>query len=79
MYWMGDRDTMVRRMDRARDAGAVGLIVTLDWSFSHGRDWGSPSIPDKIDLRTMARFAPEVAAPAAVAARLRQDPASSPT
>ena len=61
MYWMGDRDTMVRRMDRARDAGAVGLIVTLDWSFSHGRDWGSPSIPDKIDVRTMARFAPEVA------------------
>ena len=61
MYWMGDRDTMVRRMDRARDAGAVGLIATLDWSFSHGRDWGSPSIPDKIDLRTMARFAPEVA------------------
>ena len=61
MYWMGDRDTMVRRMDRARDAGAVGLIATLDWSFSHGRDWGSPSIPDKIDVRTMARFAPEVA------------------
>ena len=57
----GSRDTMVRRMDRARDAGAVGLIVTLDWSFSHGRDWGSPSIPDKIDMRTMARFAPEVA------------------
>ena len=24
-------------------AGAVGLIATLDWSFSYGRDWGSPS------------------------------------
>ncbi len=60
MYWHGDKDTMSRRMARARDAGCVGLIATLDWSFSHGRDWGSPSIPDRIDLRTMARFAPEV-------------------
>ena len=60
MYWMGDRDSMSRRMARAREAGCVGLIATLDWSFSHGRDWGSPSIPDKIDLRTMAAFAPEV-------------------
>src|SRR6478672_3068267 len=60
MYWMGDRDAMSRRMTRARDAGCVGLIATLDWSFSHGRDWGSPSIPDKIDLRTMVAFAPEV-------------------
>ena len=60
MYWMGDRDTMSRRMARARDAGCVGLIATLDWSFSHGRDWGSPSIPDRIDLRTVVAFAPEV-------------------
>ena len=60
MYWMGDRDAMSRRMARARDAGCVGLIATLDWSFSHGRDWGSPSIPDRIDLRTMVAFAPEV-------------------
>jgi len=60
MYWMGDRDAMLRRMERAREAGAVGLIATLDWSFSHGRDWGSPSIPDSIGVRTMARFAPEV-------------------
>jgi isopentenyl diphosphate isomerase/L-lactate dehydrogenase-like FMN-dependent dehydrogenase len=36
------------------------LIVTLDWTFSHSRDWGSPWIPDKIDLRAMARLAPEV-------------------
>ena len=60
MYWHGDKETMSRRMARARDAGCVGLIATLDWSFSHGRDWGSPSIPDKIDLRTMVKFAPEV-------------------
>ncbi|MBW3604296.1 MAG: mycofactocin biosynthesis FMN-dependent deaminase MftD [Actinobacteria bacterium] len=62
IYWMGDRDAMVERLARARDAGVVGLILTLDWSFSHGRDWGSPDIPQGIDVRTMVRFAPEVIA-----------------
>jgi L-lactate dehydrogenase (cytochrome)/glycolate oxidase len=59
MYWTGTRDKLVARMERARTAGAVGLIVTTDWSFSSGRDWGSPSIPEKMDLRAMVRFAPE--------------------
>ncbi|MDT4977120.1 MAG: pre-mycofactocin synthase [Pseudonocardiales bacterium] len=59
LYWAGTREQMVQRMERARAAGAVGLIVTLDWSFSHGRDWGSPSIPERINLKTAARFAPE--------------------
>ena len=61
MYWTGDRDGMVQRMKRAKDAGAVGLIATLDWSFSMGRDWGSPEIPEKVDLKTMVRMAPQVA------------------
>ncbi|MFA1541856.1 pre-mycofactocin synthase MftD [Actinomadura monticuli] len=60
MYWSGDRDTMVERMDRARRAGAKGLIATLDWSFSNGRDWGSPTIPEKIDFRTAVKLAPGV-------------------
>ena len=59
MYWVGTRDQMLARMQRAKTAGAVGLIVTLDWSFSHGRDWGSPSIPEQMNLATMLRFAPE--------------------
>ena len=59
MYWVGSRDVLVQRMERARKAGAVGLIMTLDWSFSNGRDWGSPVIPEKMDLKTMVRFAPE--------------------
>lgn len=59
LYWMGSRETMVRRMARARAAGAVGLIATLDWSFSHGRDWGSPSIPERMDVKTMVKLAPE--------------------
>jgi L-lactate dehydrogenase (cytochrome)/glycolate oxidase len=60
MYWNGTREDIVRRMDRARSAGARGLILTLDWSFSHGRDWGSPAIPEAMDLKTMLRFSPEV-------------------
>jgi pre-mycofactocin synthase len=62
MYWSGSRDDMMRRMERARAAGCAGLIVTLDWSFSHCRDWGSPVIPEVVDLKTMLRFAPEVLA-----------------
>ena len=59
MYWSGTRDEMLRRLERARAAGAVGMIATLDWSFSNGRDWGSPWIPERLDLRAMARLAPE--------------------
>jgi L-lactate dehydrogenase (cytochrome)/glycolate oxidase len=59
-YWSGTRDQIVQRAERARQAGAKGLIVTLDWSFANGRDWGSPVIPERIDLKTAMRFAPEV-------------------
>ncbi|MCY7343714.1 MAG: mycofactocin biosynthesis FMN-dependent deaminase MftD [Pseudonocardia sp.] len=59
MYWVGSRDVLVQRMERARKAGVVGLIMTLDWSFSHGRDWGSPAIPERIDLRAALKFGPE--------------------
>ena len=58
--WSGSKDSMLHTLDRARSAGAVGLIITLDWSFSNGRDWGSPSIPERVDLAAMIRFAPEV-------------------
>ncbi|WP_375476402.1 pre-mycofactocin synthase MftD [uncultured Jatrophihabitans sp.] len=60
VYWSGSRDTIAQRLDRARAAGAKALIATLDWSFSNGRDWGSPAIPEKVDLKTMLRFAPNV-------------------
>ena len=60
IYWAGDRESMSARMERAKAAGAVGLILTLDWSFSHGRDWGSPSIPEKIDARVALEHAPDV-------------------
>ena len=62
MYWSGDRDTMLQRLERARLAGAKGIILTLDWSFANGRDWGSPWIPDTIDLKAVVKLAPEVLA-----------------
>jgi L-lactate dehydrogenase (cytochrome)/glycolate oxidase len=59
MYWVGGRDDMLRRVERARAAGAVGIIVTLDWSFSMGRDWGSPHIPERLTFKEAMRFSPE--------------------
>lgn len=60
MYWMGTKDTMLKRIENARTGGAQGLILTLDWSFSYGRDWGSPVIPEKVGLKAMVQFAPQV-------------------
>ena len=62
IYWCGDKDTLLQRMERARTAGAKGIIVTLDWSFSNGRDWGSPWIPEKVDVKAAFKMAPEVLA-----------------
>ena len=59
IYWLGGRDAIAARVERARAAGAVGLIATTDWSFAHGRDWGSPKIPEHMDLRTTVRMLPE--------------------
>ncbi len=59
LYWAGDRESMTARIERARRAGAIGVILTLDWSFSHGRDWGSPDIPQSVDLKTVLKHAPE--------------------
>ncbi|MFW0788883.1 pre-mycofactocin synthase MftD [Gordonia sp. CPCC 205333] len=60
IYWLGSREDILNRAQRAREAGAKGLIVTTDWVFNTGRDWGSPEIPEKVDLRALAKLAPEI-------------------
>jgi pre-mycofactocin synthase len=60
-YWVGSREDILARAERARAAGAKGLIVTLDWVFDSRRDWGSPWIPEKLDFKAMLRYAPQVA------------------
>ncbi|MET0900235.1 MAG: pre-mycofactocin synthase MftD [Mycobacterium sp.] len=60
IYWLGGRDQILERVERAKAAGAVGLIATTDWSFSHGRDWGSPKIPEQMNFKTMLKMSPEV-------------------
>ena len=60
VHWSADRETLLDRALLARKAGAKALIVTLDWSFPGGRDWGSPAIPERLDARTMLRYAPQV-------------------
>jgi heme/flavin dehydrogenase (mycofactocin system) len=66
LYWShppGDRAAIEGRVQRARRAGAAGLIVTLDWTWSHARDWGSPYIPAEIwTWQTIRKLAPEVIA-----------------
>jgi heme/flavin dehydrogenase (mycofactocin system) len=59
LHWSGTRDQILHRLERARAAGVVGLVLTLDWSFSQGRDWNSPAIPERLSLPAMLRFAPE--------------------
>jgi pre-mycofactocin synthase len=59
VYWAGAREEIQARLARAAAAGAAGLIVTLDWSFSHSRDWGSPFIPQRLDLKSVARLLPD--------------------
>jgi L-lactate dehydrogenase (cytochrome) len=58
MYWMGSRERMLQQLERVRAAGVEVVILTLDWTFSHRRDWGSPAIPERLSMRAMAAFAP---------------------
>ena len=72
-YWVGTREDILARAERARAAGAKGLIITLDWVFDSRRDWGSPWIPERLDLKAMLRYAPQVAARPGYLARWIRD------
>lgn len=60
VYWLGGKEKVLERLERAKAAGASGVILTTDWSFSMGRDWGSPEIPEKLDPRALVKLAPEL-------------------
>ena len=45
VHWSAGRDALLERAETARAAGAKALIVTLDWSFPAGRDWGARRSP----------------------------------
>jgi heme/flavin dehydrogenase (mycofactocin system) len=73
IYWLGDRSRIEQILGRAREAGAAGLIVTIDWTFAHRRDWGSPRIPQDASLRSMLPLLPEaLARPRWLASYLRR-------
>jgi heme/flavin dehydrogenase (mycofactocin system) len=60
VHWSADRDTLLARAARARERGAKGLILTLDWSFPSGRDWGSPYLPERTGLTALLPHASHV-------------------
>ncbi|MCX7623809.1 MAG: mycofactocin biosynthesis FMN-dependent deaminase MftD [Thermomicrobium sp.] len=62
IYWLGSRERIRALLDRARAAGAKGIVVTLDWSFATRRDWESPFIPDRLTVRNMLKLAPQALA-----------------
>ncbi len=73
IYWLGSRERILARLERVRNAGAKGLVVTLDWSFATRRDWGSPPLPERYDLKTLVKFAPQgIARPGWLLRYLRQ-------
>jgi isopentenyl diphosphate isomerase/L-lactate dehydrogenase-like FMN-dependent dehydrogenase len=58
LYWVGTREQIAERVERARRAGAKALILTIDWAFASRRDWGSPDIPAQVDLATLVKYSP---------------------
>ncbi|MPY95553.1 MAG: mycofactocin biosynthesis FMN-dependent deaminase MftD [Acidimicrobiia bacterium] len=58
LYWAGTKDDIAERVERFRRAGAKGLIITLDATMTQPRDWGSPTIPQQLDLPTLVRYSP---------------------
>ena len=57
MYWLGTRERMVALVERAQQAGAKALILTLDYVFAHRRDWGSLPSPARLAEVTLPALA----------------------
>ncbi len=63
LYMIGGREGSAIAMERARAAGCEVLIITVDFaSLSGGQDYqrGHPGVPDRVDLPTALKYAPEM-------------------
>ncbi len=58
LYWSGSKEVIAERVERFRRAGAKGIILTLDNAGVIARDWGTPVIPQKINLPALIRYSP---------------------
>jgi len=58
LYWSGDRDRLLQRLDRAKAAGAKGIILTLDWSSLTGATGGVPGSPRRSTPRPSSSWRP---------------------
>ena len=54
VYWMG-RERVAQILEMV-EGHVPGIIMTLDWTFAHRRDWGSPAIPQTLDLRAFSSW-----------------------
>ena len=63
LYMIGGREGSAIAMERAKAAGCEVLIITVDFAaLSGGQDYqrGHPGVPDRVDLPTAIRYAPEM-------------------
>lgn len=58
LYWVGERADMAQRLEHARSAGVRTIVLTVDWSFPAGRDWGTPAMPKSMGWREALDWAP---------------------
>jgi len=60
LYWVGNRDQIAHRVERAWKAGVRALIVTMDWTHGYTHDWATPPLLGQLDLKTFLRYSPLV-------------------
>ena len=63
LYMLGGREGSAVAIERAKAAGCRVLIITVDFAaLSGGQDYqrGHPGVPDRVDLPTALKYAPEM-------------------
>ncbi len=63
LYMLGGREGSAIAIERAKQAGCRVLIITVDFAaLSGGQDYqrGHPGVPDRVDIPTAIKYAPEM-------------------